>query len=185
MNVLALDASGLPRRWINFDDAITYHAKNMVVWSLGETVATYRGGYNEAGEQSVLETSSIIAVRGSGFSLNKVGRVVLTNRSLFNRDHHVCAYCGDHFTTPHLSRDHVVPRADGGPDVWTNVVTACKSCNMKKGRKSVKESGMSLLYVPYEPNHYEHLILQNRNILADQMQYLLSGVPKNSRVARN
>lgn len=185
MNVLALDASGLPRRWINFEDAITYHAKGMVVWSLGETVATFRGGYNDAGEQSVLETSSIIAVRGTGFSLNKVSRVVLTNRSLFNRDHHVCAYCGGHFTTPYLSRDHVVPRADGGPDVWTNVVTACKPCNMKKGRKSVKDAGMSLLYVPYEPNHYEHLILQNRNILADQMEYLLAGVPKNSRVARN
>ena len=41
---------------------------------------------------------------------------------------------------------------------------------------------MKLLYVPYEPNHYENMILSNRNILTDQMEYLMSGVPKNSRV---
>jgi hypothetical protein len=28
------------------------------------------------------------------------------------------------------------------------------------------------------------LILQNRGILADQMEYLLSGVPKHSRIAK-
>jgi hypothetical protein len=41
---------------------------------------------------------------------------------------------------------------------------------------------MELKYVPYAPNHYESLILQNRNILADQMDYLISGVPKHSRI---
>ncbi len=182
MNVLALDASGLPRRWINFEDAITYHAKGMVVWSLGETLATFRGGVNNQGVESVLSTPSIIAVKGSGFSIEKFGRVVLTNKSLFSRDRHVCAYCGDHFTTPHLSRDHVIPRCEGGEDTWTNVVTACKPCNMKKGRRLLEDINMKLLYVPYEPNHYEHMILLNRNILADQMEYLLSGVPKNSRL---
>ena len=78
MNVLALDSSGLPRAWVNFDDAITYHAKDQVVWSLGETVATYRGGYRNDGTQSMLETKSIIAVRGT-VSLEKVGKVLLTN----------------------------------------------------------------------------------------------------------
>jgi phosphatidylserine decarboxylase len=27
MNVLALDSSGLPRAWVNFEDAICYYAK--------------------------------------------------------------------------------------------------------------------------------------------------------------
>jgi len=55
-------------------------------------------------------------------------------------------------------------------------------CNQKKGCKTLKEAHMELLYVPYEPNHFENLILQNRNILADQMEYLISGVPKHSRI---
>lgn len=181
MNVLALDSSGLPRAWINFEDAITYHAKEQVVWSLGETVARFRGGYKLDGTQSVLETQSIIAVRGS-VTLEKVGRVTLTNRTLFGRDRHLCAYCGDQYGASSLSRDHIVPKSKGGRDIWTNVVTACCKCNAKKGSQDLAKSGMQLLYVPYEPNHYENMILLNRSILADQMDYLMSGVPKNSRI---
>lgn len=181
MNVLALDSSGLPRAWINFEDAICYHAKGQVVWSLGETVARFRGGYKSDGTQSVLETQSIIAVKGS-ISLDKVGRVALTNKTLFGRDRHLCAYCGDKYSNSSLSRDHIIPRSKGGKDTWMNVVTACLKCNHKKGAKTLEKAGLQLLYVPYEPNHYENMILLNRNILADQMDYLMSGVPKNSRV---
>ena len=38
MSILALDISGTPRQWISTDDAITYHAKNAVAWSLGSIV---------------------------------------------------------------------------------------------------------------------------------------------------
>lgn len=182
MNVLALDISGLPRKWIGFEEAILYHAKGQVAWSLGEVVARYRGGYQRDGTQSVLETPSIIAVRGKGWNIATRGRVVLTNRTLFARDLHLCAYCGEHHTTPNLSRDHVIPKSRGGADTWTNVVSACHSCNHSKGARTPEEARMQLLYVPYEPNHYENLILQNRRILADQMEYLLSGVPRNSRM---
>jgi hypothetical protein len=182
MNVLALDISGLPRKWIGFEEAILYHAKGQVAWSLGEVVARYRGGYQRDGKQSVLETPSIIAVRGKGWNIATRGRVVLTNRTLFARDLHLCAYCGEPHTTPNLSRDHVIPKSRGGADTWTNVVSACHSCNHSKGARTPEEARMQLLYVPYEPNHYENLILQNRRILADQMEYLLSGVPRNSRM---
>lgn len=182
MNILALDVTGLPRRWISFEDAITYHAKGQVVWSLGDVVAKFRGGDQIDGSMSYLESQSIIAIKGKGFSLDKIGRVVLTNRTLFGRDRHICAYCGEHFTHGKLSRDHIMPRALGGEDKWTNVVTACVPCNLKKGCRTLDKSGMQLLYVPYEPNHYENMILQNRAILADQMEYLAAGVPKNSRV---
>ena len=182
MNVLALDASGMPRRWISFEDAITYHAKGQVLWQLGDVVAKFRGGDQNDGTMSYLESQSIIAVQGKGFSVDKLGRVILTNKTLFGRDRHVCAYCGGHFSPGKLSRDHVVPVSKGGVDIWTNVVTACISCNTRKGAKTLEQAGLELLYVPYEPNHFENMILQNRGILADQMDYLLSGVPKHSRV---
>ena len=41
---------------------------------------------------------------------------------------------------------------------------------------------MKLHYVPYVPNRYEAFILANRKILADQVEFLLMGVPKHSRV---
>lgn len=183
MSVLALDISGTPRQWISYDDAISYHATKSVAWSLGDIVAKYRGGIQNDGTISYIETPSIIAIRGHGFNPHKHAHVALSNKTLFGRDRYVCAYCGEHFPNFHqLSRDHIVPRSRGGENSWMNVVTACKDCNSSKGSKTLKEAKMELLYVPYVPNHYENMILQNRTILADQMEYLIQGVPKHSRI---
>lgn len=183
MSVLALDVTGVPRQWIGYDAAISYHATNSVAWYLGSIVAKYRGGVQNDGTLSYLETTSIIAIKGHGFNPNKRSQVALTNRTLFGRDRYICAYCGGHFPNHHdLSRDHIVPKFLGGENTWTNTITACKSCNARKGHKTLKEAKMELLYVPYVPNHNEHILLQNRNILADQMEYLMSGVPKHSRI---
>ena len=185
MAILALDISGIPRTWVSNDDAITYHAKGLVAWTLGDVVASYHGGIKNDGTRSYLETPSIIAIHGAGFDFKKHIRVILTNKTLFARDRSICGYCGSHHTNhAGLSRDHINPRFLGGADEWTNVVTACRQCNQKKGCKTLKQSGMELLYVPYEPNHYEHLLLQNRSVLADQMEYLMSGVPKHSRLIK-
>lgn len=186
MAVLALDIGGTPRQWIAHDDAIAHIAKGNVCWSLGEVVAKYRGGVQNNGVKSYIETPSIIAIKGHGFNPAKHGNVLLTNRTLFGRDRHTCAYCGEHYQNSHcLSREHIVPRSRGGTDSWMNVVTACKRCNTRKSNKTLKEAGLELLYVPYVPNHFENLILQNRNILADQMEYLRAGVPKHSRIILN
>lgn len=183
MAVLALDISGTPRQWISCDDAISYHATNSVAWSMGEIVAKYRGGVQRDGTMSYIETPSIIAIKGHGFNPHKHAQVALTNRTLFGRDRYVCAYCGGYFPNFHnLSKDHIQPKSRGGENTWMNVVTACKECNSKKGNKTLKEAGLELLYVPYVPNHYENMILQNRTILADQMEYLMAGVPKHSRI---
>jgi 5-methylcytosine-specific restriction endonuclease McrA len=186
MSILALDVSGVPRQWISKDDAITYHAKNAVAWALGEVVAKYRGGIQKTGEMSYIESQSIIAIKGHGFNPYKHSTVALTNKTLFGRDRHVCAYCGTHYPNyKELSRDHIVPKFLGGENTWMNVVTACRDCNSKKGHKTLKEARMELLYAPYAPSHYENMILQQRNILADQMEYLLAGVPKHSRIWLN
>lgn len=183
MAVLALDVSGTPRQWINYDEAIAYHATNSVAWSMGEIVARYHGGIQQNGKMSYLETPSIIAIKGPGFNPHKHAKVALSNRTLFGRDRNICAYCGGHFPNYHsLSRDHIMPRSRGGDNSWQNCITACKDCNSKKGNKTLKEARMELLYVPYEPNHFENILLQNRTILGDQMEYLLAGVPKHSRL---
>lgn len=40
-----------------------------------------------------------------------------------------CHYCSDHATTV----DHKVPQRDGGSDEKSNLLAACKPCNMAKG----------------------------------------------------
>jgi len=41
---------------------------------------------------------------------------------------------------------------------------------------------MELVYLPYVPNRAEYLILTNRRILADQMEFLAQHVPAQSRL---
>ena len=45
--VLTLDHTGQPRHWISCEDAVTYVAKNLVVWSLGKSIATFHGGFKK------------------------------------------------------------------------------------------------------------------------------------------
>jgi 5-methylcytosine-specific restriction endonuclease McrA len=177
VQILSLDKSGYPRGFITIQNAIEMIAKDKILWSLGNPIATYRGGYNNDGVRSVIETPPIIAITGTEFAKQKrFPKVILTNNSLFSRDRHICAYCGGKFMPRKLSRDHVIPVSRGGPNTWKNVVTACIPCNTKKDNRTPEEAGMKLLYVPYEPSHAEHLILKNRNITEDQMDYLSNHV---------
>jgi 5-methylcytosine-specific restriction endonuclease McrA len=181
--ILSLDSAGLPNAWVSIEEAITYHAKDLVVWSLGEDTSVYQGGIQRNGARSRIETKSIIAIRGSKVDARSFSRTpVLSNDLLFARDRHLCAYCGECYAPRELSRDHIMPVSKGGRDQWTNVVTACRSCNTRKADQTPQQSGMALLYVPYTPNRHEHFILRNRHILADQMRFLLGSVPTTSRL---
>ena len=67
----------------------------------------------------------------------------LTQRNLFLRDRYTCSYCGrrrkDLEKGQYLTRDHIVPQARGGKDVWTNVVTSCRKCNNIKADNLLSE----------------------------------------------
>jgi hypothetical protein len=63
-----------------------------------------------------------------------------------------------------------------------NVVTSCRSCNERKGNRLLEEANMQLLYAPYIPNRAEFLILANRRILTDQMEFLKQHVAAQSRI---
>ena len=75
-----------------------------------------------------------------------------TRRNIFKRDRHTCQYCGKVSKNPkNLTIDHVTPRSRGGDSSWTNLVTACPSCNCKKANKKPKECGMPLKSKPKKP----------------------------------
>ena len=97
----------------------------------------------------------------------------------------MCLYCGDYLYTCELTRDHVVPVSRGGADTWENVVTACRICNHRKADKLLEEIDMSLLAVPFVPNRAEGLILENRDILGDQMEFLEAHASKRAQLLSN
>ncbi len=77
--------------------------------------------------------------------------VKFNRRNIFARDRSRCQYCGKRFASSELSLDHVIPRSMGGRSVWENVVCACTSCNAKKGGRTPKQAGMSLIRTPVKP----------------------------------
>jgi 5-methylcytosine-specific restriction endonuclease McrA len=183
MDVLQLDISGRPQAWISPRDAAVLYACDAVAWTLGDTFHVLRGGIQRlSGLQSRIEVQQIVAVRGSIPS--RAWRQVpgLSNPKLFNRDRHVCAYCGGNFHFDDLTREHITPVSRGGADSWMNCITACRSCNGRKGNRLPEEARMSLLYLPYVPSLHEDMILRGRRILSDQMEFLLASVPRSSRL---
>jgi 5-methylcytosine-specific restriction endonuclease McrA len=49
--------------------------------------------------------------------------------------------------------DHMIPSSRGGAHTWTNLVTACKRCNAKKGDFTPEEAQMPLHLKPYKPSY--------------------------------
>jgi hypothetical protein len=182
--ILALNSGGEPLNWITYQDSAFYSAKGKILWQTGKYEVLLRGGTNAAtGKQSTLMVDTIVAL-DNNTSPSKYRRdtPALINRELFARDRHLCAYCGNKYNLAKLTRDHVLPRSKNGPDVWENVVTACRTCNQRKDDRTPEQAKMALLYIPYVPSYNETLILKNRNILDDQMTYLMKGVSKHSRL---
>ena len=179
--VLSLDAHGRILDWMHWQDAVCLYVRDAVAWTLGDPCLSVRGGTCRAtGRQSVVDLHPIVAARGHAHAKALDPSPALTNTALFARDANLCMYCGDEFPRHSLTRDHVVPVSRGGRDVWENVVCACHACNSRKGGRTPQQAGMPLLAVPYRPSWVEHLILSNRHILADQMAFLRSHLPRRS-----
>jgi len=185
-NVLKLDVSGVPEDWITPREAAELIAKDMMAWSLGDVVDTFHGGVNRNGLRTVIEIPSIVAVNGtSNVSLLDIPAGV-TREKLFIRDRNMCAYCGDIFHPKVLQAEHIIPDKRGGPWSWMNLVASCNHCNqVLKKCQTPEEAGMPLLYLPYVPSRWENMIMENRNIKADQMDFLAASLPKHSRLLQS
>lgn len=186
--VLRTDLAGMPLEWVDYRDAARLHVLGLVAYSCGDPLFLLHGGINAGtGRQSQLRIHSIIATHGLHHALDQPRdgySPPLSNRTLFQRDDHMCLYCGQRFPARQLSRDHVRPTSRGGQDVWSNVVTACVRCNNYKAGRTPEDAGMELLAVPFTPTHAEYVYLMGRHVLADQMHFLRAHFPRSSPLHR-
>ncbi|HLG50304.1 MAG: HNH endonuclease [Chloroflexi bacterium] len=81
----------------------------------------------------------------------------LTRREVFLRDNFTCQYCG--VRSKDLTIDHVIPRHRGGKHTWENLVSACRSCNHRKGGKTLEEAKMTLRRPPAPPRVSPYYVL--------------------------
>jgi len=74
-----------------------------------------------------------------------------TRFNVFLRDNFTCQYCYGKFSANELTFDHLIPKCVGGKTTWSNVVSACTLCNLKKGRRLLKFTEMRLRKTPAKP----------------------------------
>ena len=77
--------------------------------------------------------------------------VACNRANVIFRDNSQCQYCAKYFPPDTLTMDHVIPKSRGGDNSWTNIVTACKKCNQRKGNKTPIEAGMHPINTPRRP----------------------------------
>jgi len=95
--------------------------------------------------------------------------VMLSRQNIFRRDDHKCQYCG---SGSDLTLDHVLPRSRKGGSTWDNLVTACKTCNARKGNRTPAEAGMLLKSKPFKPSFLMFLRDFSGPIDSEWMEFL-------------
>ena len=131
------------------------------LWSWQHAVsAVYLNRVNIVAEYDrVVRSPSFEMALPSVISLKKYvsanRRPAFTRFNVFLRDRFSCQYCGDRLPTQELTFDHVIPRSRGGRTNWENVVTACSTCNLRKGNRMPGSSGMRPLERPVQPTTYQ------------------------------
>lgn len=106
-------------------------------------------------------------IRSPGFELKLPSVVALkqyipqdrrppfTRFNLFLRDRFTCQYCRQSAPSQELTFDHLVPRSRGGRTSWSNIVTACTRCNIRKGNRLPQECGMHPTSRPVVPTAHQ------------------------------
>lgn len=82
-------------------------------------------------------------------------RPPFTRFNLFLRDRFACQYCSESFPTHELTFDHVIPRSRGGRTSWSNIVTACTRCNLRKSNRLPHECSMHPAIKPDIPTRWQ------------------------------
>ena len=106
-----------------------------------------------------LRIPSVIALKDFVSSMRQSA---FTRFNVFLRDNFTCQYCYNKFSANELTFDHLIPKCTGGKTTWTNVVSACTLCNVKKGRRLLKYTDMYLKKTPMKPSS-EKLQKNGRN----------------------
>ena len=114
-------------------------------------------------DRDIKSTSLVIKIPAVVRLLAAVRRhkqpVKFSRVNIYGRDRYTCQFCGKKKPIAELTYDHVVPRSQGGKTTWTNIVTACGTCNRKKANRTPEQAGMRLLAQPVQPKAMPALVI--------------------------
>lgn len=78
---------------------------------------------------------------------------------LLEKYHRRCVYCGAHDVP--LEKEHIVPRANGGTNMVSNLVISCRPCNEKKGKLDIRT------FLKEKPELLDKILKQVKTSLRD------------------
>lgn len=142
MRVLALSCNYEPLGTISWEKAINLIFNDKVL-TVGEYEQEIRS------PSFSMKLPSVVVYKSSKW--RKINSVRFSRRNVWLRDEGRCQYCAKRVSFKNFTLDHICPKSFEGKTIWTNVVACCYECNQKKGNKTLKESGMSLLKTPIKP----------------------------------
>jgi len=136
---------------------LSYDQKVDVVESYEATVSSAGNSY-EGRPPVVLKVPAVVRLR-KAVKMFKSG-VKFSRPGVLARDRLRCCFCGKRFSPGELTYDHVVPKKTWAGSVherttWSNIVSACRKCNGKKGARTPEEAGMVMHFQPRKPSPEE------------------------------
>ncbi len=99
--------------------------------------------------------------------------VKFTRHNIFERDKNTCQYCGKTLDRSELNLDHVVPRDQGGPTNWENIVCSCIPCNTRKANRTPREASMRLIREPTRPKWRPFMQVNLRTVAHSSWKHFL------------
>jgi 5-methylcytosine-specific restriction endonuclease McrA len=163
---LLLNASYEPMRVLSWQKAL-------ILWFQGKVeVLEYHSVFIRS-VRSSFQLPSVMRLK-TYVKPRSYGAVRFCRENVYIRDNHTCQYCGIRYSTRVLTLDHVVPVSKQGPKTWTNVVTACRECNQKKGNRTPVGANMPLLKTPVVPSWLPsaEMDIASNNFPQTWLQYL-------------
>lgn len=159
---LVLNADYTPLTIINWQRAVAWSFKHEYDHKLGVEIIDFYKDDFITGTGNKKHPIPAVVRTIKFFRINNT-RVKFSRKNLFIRDTYTCQYCGLKHDINKLTYDHVIPKSlwnndTQSPTTWTNIVTACISCNRKKGNRTPKQANMPLLTLPVMPSkHIKYL----------------------------
>jgi hypothetical protein len=122
---LLLNSDNTVSNVISYRDSITGWLTNKY-----HVISYYDETIRSAGGQ---EFSIPAVVISSAYNRRK--KIRCTSYNLYLRDSGRCLYCLKKIKFSEMTKDHIIPKIKGGKSNWTNLASACSSCNSRKADK--------------------------------------------------
>ena len=164
--VLLLNSSYEPMRIVSWQKAL-------ILWFQGKVeILEYHPVFARS-IRTNFQLPSVLRLKHYVRQRNK-GHVRFCRENVYIRDNYTCQYCGQKHSTRELTLDHVVPASHNGQKNWTNMVTACRSCNQRKANRTPTTANMPLLTEPRAPQWLPTLQLEIKEsqVPPNWLQYL-------------